>query len=70
MSPRGTLALCCIHIPQFHITVYLASMLQGSWHIAEGNNGQKAHISSQDGLKNFITSTFNHVHNILRLFDG
>ena len=43
MTPRGTLGLLCSHCPIndssgcLHITVYLAVMLQASWHTAEGN---------------------------------
>ena len=31
---------------------------------------QKIHLSKHDGFQNFITSTFNHVYNILNVFDG
>ena len=46
MTPRGTLELCCVHIAQLmtndssgylHTPVYLAVMLQTSWHSAEGS---------------------------------
>ena len=44
MTQRGTLALCCVHIPPINYssgylnnTVYFAIMLQDSWYIAEGN---------------------------------
>ena len=45
MTPRGTLGLRCAHIAQLMThpagylpnTVYLAVMLQASWHTGEGN---------------------------------
>ena len=44
MTPRETLGLCCVYIAPIidsygylHTTVYLAVMLQASWHTAEGN---------------------------------
>ena len=48
MIPKGTLGLYCYHIAQImthptHLnsTVYLAVMLQASWHTAEGNKESK-----------------------------
>ena len=48
MIPKGTLGLCCFHIVQLmtnpaHLnsTVFLAIMLQSSWHTAEGNKESK-----------------------------
>ena len=40
-----------------HITVYLAVMLQASWHNAEVKYESKIHISSHDRSQNFIAST-------------
>ena len=57
MTPRGTLAYVCSHCPindssgYLHNTVYLAVMLQGSWHTAESNQESKnVHISIHDRL--------------------
>ena len=48
MIPKGTLGLCRFHIAQLmahpaHLnsTVYLAVILQASWHITEGNKESK-----------------------------
>ena len=62
MTQRGTLELCCVHIPPcernplvmlcthlpindssgcLHITVYLAVMVQVSWHTADSNQESK-----------------------------
>ena len=66
--------MLCSHCPindssgYLNNTVYPAVMLQASWHISEGSNNHKVHISSHDGLQNFIAATFNHFHNILRFF--
>ena len=68
--------MLCSHSPinessgYLNNTVYLAVMLQASSHITQVNYSQKVHIPSHEGLKNFITSIFNHIHNILGLFDG
>ena len=77
MTPRGTLGLCCVHIAQLvtHPGVYtLPFTLQLCYKplgiLQKVTNSQKIHISSHDGLQNFITSTFNHVHNIFGVFDG
>ena len=64
MTPRGTLGLCCVHIAQLmiHLVVYtLPFTLQLCYKplgiLQRENNSQKVHISSHDGLPNFITST-------------
>ena len=48
MIPKETLGLCCCHIAQLltHLvhsnsTVYLAVMLQSSWHTGEDNKESK-----------------------------
>ena len=55
MTPRETLGLYCVHIAQLmthsHNTVYLAVMLQASWHAVESNYESKVHTSSHDGLQ-------------------
>ena len=43
MTLRGTFGLCCVHIaqlmshPAIYTVLYIAVMLQASWHTAEGN---------------------------------
>ena len=75
MAPRGTLALCCVHIAQLvtHPAVYtLPFTLQLCYKLLgilqRVTNSQKIHISSHDALQNLIRSTFNHVYNILSVF--
>ena len=61
---NDTKVMLCSHWPInylsgcLHITVYLAVMLQASWHTAEGTKSQKAHISIHHELQNFLTSNF------------
>ena len=64
MTPRGTLGLCCVHIAQLmtHPAVYtLPFTLQLCYKppgkLQRVTKSQKVHISSHDGLQNFITST-------------
>ena len=51
--------MLCSHCPMndssgcLHITVYLAVMLQASWHSERVTKGQMVHFSSHDGLQNF-----------------
>ena len=61
---RGTLGLCCVHIPQLithpvisttPFTLQLCYKPLGM--LQRVPNSQKVHISSHDGLQNFITST-------------
>ena len=55
--------MLCSHCPMndssgcLHITVYLAVMLQASWHSERVTKGQMVHFSSHDGLQNFIKLT-------------
>ena len=64
MTPRGTLGSCCVHIAQLmtHPAVYtLPFTLQLCYKppgiLQRVTKSQKVHISSHDGLGNFITST-------------
>ena len=65
MTPRGTLGLCCVHIAQLmtHPAIYtLPFTLQLCYKplgiLQRVTKSQKAHISSHDGLSNFLTSLF------------
>ena len=64
MTPRGTLGLCCVHIAQLmtHPAVYTIPFTLQLCYKPRGilqrvTKSQKVHISSHDGLQNFITST-------------
>ena len=64
MTPRETLGLCCVHIAKLmtHPAVYtLPFNLQLCYKLSgilqSVTKSQKVHISSHDGLQNFITST-------------
>ena len=64
MTPRGTLGLCCVHIAKLmtHSAVYtLPFTLQLCYKLPDilqrVTKSQKIHISSHDGLHNFITPT-------------
>ena len=64
MTPRGTLGLCCVHIAQLmtHSAVYtlpftLQLCCKPPGILQRVTKSQKVHISSHDGLQNFITST-------------
>ena len=63
MTPRGTLGLCYVHIPQLmtHPAVYtLPFTLQLCYKplgiLQSVTKGQNVHISSNNGLENFITT--------------
>ena len=63
MTPRGTLGLCYVHIPQLmtHPAVYtLPFTLQLCYKplgiLQRVTKGQNVHISSNNGLENFITT--------------
>ena len=60
-TKKNLWVMLCWHYPindssgYFHITVYLAVMLQASWNTAKVTKSQKVHISCHDWLQNFIT---------------
>ena len=63
-SPRGTIGLCCVNIAQLmtHLAVYtlpfnLQLCCKPLGILQRVTKSQKVHISSHDGLQNFITST-------------
>ena len=63
MTPRGTLGLCCVHIAQLmtHPAIYTTPFtLQLCYKplaiLQRVTKSQNVHISSHDGLENFITS--------------
>ena len=65
MIPRATAGLCCVYIDQLitYPAVYtLLFTLQLYYKplaiLQRVTKSRKAHISSQDGLQNFLTSTF------------
>ena len=63
MTPRETLGLCCVHIAELmtHLAVYtLPFTLQLCYKplgiLQRVTKSQMVHISSHDGLQNFVTS--------------
>ena len=65
MTPRGTLGLCCVHIAQLmtHPAIYTTPFTLQLCYKPLGilprvTKSPMAHISSHDGLKNFLASTF------------
>ena len=65
MIPRATVGLCCVYIDQLitYLAVYtLLFTLQLYYKplaiLQRVTKSRKAHISSHDGLQNFLTSTF------------
>ena len=77
MTSRGTIRLCCVHIlqlithPAIYATLFTLQLCCKPLGILQRvTNSQMIHISNHDRLQNFITSTFNHVYNILSICDG
>ena len=65
MTPRGTVGLCCVHIdqlityPALYTLLFTLQLCYKSLGILQRvTKSPKAHISSHDGLKNFLASTF------------
>ena len=63
MRPRQTLGLCCVHIAQlmthpaaYTLPVTLQLCYKPLGMLQRVTKSQKVHISSYDGLQNFITS--------------
>ena len=63
-TKKNPWVMLCSHCPindssgYLHTTVYLAVMLQASWHTAEGNKESKGSLSSHDGLKKLCNINF------------
>ena len=65
MTTRGTVGLCCVHIdqlityPALDTILFTLQLCYKSLGILQRvTKSQKAHISSHDGLKTFLRSTF------------
>ena len=65
MTPRGTAGLCCVHVdqlityPAVYTLLFTLRLCYKPLGIQQRvNKSRKAHISSHDGLQNFLTSTF------------
>ena len=64
MTPRGTLWLCCVHIAKLmtHPAAYTLPFTLRLFYKLPGilqrvTKSEKVHISSHDGLQNFVIST-------------
>ena len=65
MTPRGTVGLCCDHIdqlityPALYTLLFTLQLCYKPLGILQRvTKSSMAHISSHDGLKNFLASTF------------
>ena len=64
MTPRGILGLCCVHVAQLmtHLTIlttpFTLQLCYEPFEILQRvTKSEAVHISSHDGLQNFITLT-------------